>query len=157
MGRSTHLAFDLGAESGRAVLGTLDGDRLSLTEVNRFPNGILPLRGRKHWNVYRLLEELKRALATCAAAPPASLGVDTWGVDFALLGPDGAVLGLPFAYRDPHTILHGLNCHRRVLEHDFAGRLNRGRQTRSFEPPSPLLAQMRDHNQRGLFEVLWLP
>jgi rhamnulokinase len=103
MRRSTHLAFDLGAESGRAVLGTLEGGRLALTEVARFPNGILALRGRKHWNVFRLFEEMKRALARCAATPPESVGVDTWGVDFALLGPDGAVLGLPFAYRDPHT------------------------------------------------------
>jgi rhamnulokinase len=103
MARSTHLAFDLGAESGRAVLGALEGDHLTLSEVSRFANGILTLRGRKHWNVFRLFEEMKRALGRCAAAPPASVGVDTWGVDFALLGPDGAVLGLPFAYRDPHT------------------------------------------------------
>jgi rhamnulokinase len=103
MSGSTHLAFDLGAESGRAVLGALEGGRLSLTEVSRFGNGVLTLRGRKHWNVFRLYEEMKRTLGRCAAAPPESLGVDTWGVDFALLGPDGGVLGLPFAYRDPHT------------------------------------------------------
>ena len=99
------LAFDLGAESGRAVLGDLAGGRLALREIARFPNGLLELRGRLHWNVFRLFEEMKAALAACAAEgiAPASLGVDTWGVDFALLAADGTVLGLPVAYRDRRT------------------------------------------------------
>ncbi|HSA96981.1 MAG TPA: rhamnulokinase family protein [Acidobacteriota bacterium] len=97
------LAFDLGAESGRAVLGTLAGGRLSVHEVRRFPNTPLPLAGHIHWNVYQLLDEMKAAMRDAAAAigcRPASVGVDTWGVDFGLLAKDGTLLGLPFCYRD---------------------------------------------------------
>ncbi|MGB8958595.1 MAG: rhamnulokinase family protein [Candidatus Aminicenantales bacterium] len=98
-----YLAFDLGAESGRAVLGTLDGRRLSVHEVRRFPNAPLPLAGHIHWNVYALFDEMKAAMRDAAAAigrRPTSLGVDTWGVDFGLLAKDGSLLGLPFCYRD---------------------------------------------------------
>ena len=102
--KTTHiLAFDLGAESGRAVLGTLAGGQLSVHEVRRFPNTPLPLSGHIHWNVYRLLDEMKCAMRDAAAAigaRPASVGVDTWGVDFGLLAKDGTLLGLPFCYRD---------------------------------------------------------
>ena len=97
------LAFDLGAESGRAVLGTLAGRRLAVHEVRRFPNTPLPLAGHIHWNVYALFDEMKAAMRDAAAAigsRPTSLGVDTWGVDFGLLAKDGSLLGLPFCYRD---------------------------------------------------------
>jgi rhamnulokinase len=99
------LAFDLGAESGRALLGRLEGERLTVREISRFPNGMLSLHGRLHWNVFRLFEHIKDALRTVAreGAAADSVGLDTWGVDFALLARDGGVLGLPFAYRDPHT------------------------------------------------------
>jgi len=97
------LAFDLGAGSGRAVLGTLDGLRLSIHEVRRFTNEPLPLAGHIHWNVYALFDEMKAAMRDAAAAigaRPAAIGVDTWGVDFGLLARDGSLLGLPFCYRD---------------------------------------------------------
>jgi rhamnulokinase len=97
------LAFDLGAESGRAVLGTLEGRTLVLHEVRRFPNAPLSLAGHIHWNVYALFDEMKAAMREAAAAiggRPTSLGVDTWGVDFGLLAKDGSLLGLPFCYRD---------------------------------------------------------
>jgi len=99
------LAFDLGAESGRALLGRLEGKQLTVREISRFPNNMLSLRGRLHWNVFRLFEHVKDALRTVAREGAAvdSVGLDTWGVDFALLARDGSVLGLPFAYRDPHT------------------------------------------------------
>lgn len=101
---TTHiLAFDLGAESGRAVLGALEGDRLTVHEVRRFPNTPLSLAGHIHWNVYALFDEMKGAMRDAAAAiggRPAGVGVDTWGVDFGLLAKDGSLLGLPFCYRD---------------------------------------------------------
>lgn len=102
-GPAHYLAFDLGAESGRAVLGTLDGGRLAVHEVRRFPNTPLSLAGHIHWNVYALFDEMKGAMKDAAAAiglRPDSLGVDTWGVDFGLLAKDGSLLGLPFCYRD---------------------------------------------------------
>jgi len=100
---ANYLAFDLGAGSGRAVLGTLDGLHLTIHEVRRFPNEPLPLAGHIHWNVYALFDEMKAAMREAAAAigrRPASLAIDTWGVDFGLLARDGSLLGLPFCYRD---------------------------------------------------------
>jgi rhamnulokinase len=101
------LAFDLGAESGRAVLGTLHGGKLSVHEVRRFPNTPLSLSGHIHWNVYSLFDEMKTAMRESAAtmgARPESIGVDTWGVDFGLLAQNGDLLGLPFCYRDHRNI-----------------------------------------------------
>lgn len=101
------LAFDLGAESGRTVLGTLEGQHLSIRELNRFPNGMVDLLGHLHWNVVQLFEEIKRGLSLCASevtTEPASIGVDTWGVDFGLLASDGSLLGLPYGYRDPGNL-----------------------------------------------------
>ncbi len=99
------LAFDLGAESGRAMLGSLEGDRLRLTEVHRFPNGPVRAADGLHWDVRRLFEEIKRGMSLCVKkhGRPASIGVDTWGVDFALLDQRGALLGDPFHYRDSRT------------------------------------------------------
>ncbi len=99
------LAFDLGAESGRGLLGRFDGDRLRLEEVHRFANGPVTILDRLHWDVLRLWQEMLATLAKAAADPGdlGSVGVDTWGVDFALLGRDGALLGNPRHYRDPCT------------------------------------------------------
>jgi rhamnulokinase len=97
------LAFDLGAESGRSILGTLEPSRLLTRELTRFPNAPVPLLGHLHWNAHSLYEEIKRGMRACleeSGLHPESLGVDTWGVDFGLLGRDGSLLGLPYAYRD---------------------------------------------------------
>ena len=100
------LAFDLGAESGRGVLGLFDGSRLRLEVVHRFPNGAGPHpRHAALGRAAALRRDAARACACCAAEHGGvdSLGVDTWGVDFALLGRDGTLLGNPRHYRDPHT------------------------------------------------------
>lgn len=106
------LALDLGAESGRAVVGLLEGDRLRLEEVHRFPNGPvrLPDGGgtgyRLHWDVLRLWTEIKRGLALAVqehGADLAGIGLDTWGVDFGLLDRDGALVSNPYHYRDSRT------------------------------------------------------
>jgi rhamnulokinase len=99
------LAFDLGAESGRAVLGRFDGGRLSLEVAHRFPNGAVRTLDALHWDVLRLYGEMLAGLRRCQAEKGGvdSLGVDTWGVDFALLGRGGTLLGNPRHYRDPHT------------------------------------------------------
>src|SRR5436190_574507 len=99
------LAFDLGAESGRGVLGLFDGERLKLQVVHRFTNGPVRTLDALHWDVLRLYAEMLTTLRRCAAEHGRidSLGVDTWGVDFALLGRDGTLLGNPRHYRDPHT------------------------------------------------------
>lgn len=100
------LAFDIGASSGRAMLGTLKNGQLSLTEIYRFKNAMMPLRGHYYWNIYSLFEALKEGLKKCIeqfGIQPQSIGIDTWGVDFTLLDGDGDLLGLPYAYRDPRT------------------------------------------------------
>jgi rhamnulokinase len=99
------LAFDLGAESGRGILGLFDGSRLHLEVIDRFPNEPVRILDALHWDVLRLYRDMLHTLRLCAAAygPLDGLGVDTWGVDFALLGRDGALLGNPRHYRDPHT------------------------------------------------------
>ena len=99
------LAFDLGATSGRSMLGTLRDGRLEVAELTRFPNRMLRMGDRYYWNIYSLYEELKRGLAEAGRrrVPLDALGIDTWGVDFVCVGRDGSFLGLPRAYRDPYT------------------------------------------------------
>ena len=99
------LAFDLGATSGRSVIGTLRDGRIETRELTRFPNGIVELHGKFYWNLMGLYEHLKEGLAACAreGVTPDSIGIDTWGVDVVPIGEDGSILGMPRAYRDPYT------------------------------------------------------
>jgi rhamnulokinase len=106
MKNKSFLAFDLGATSGRSILGTVENGRLQMKELTRFPNQILQIGNHFHWNIYSLFEHLKAGLVAAKNEDVeiTSIGIDTWGVDFALLAEDGTVLGAPYAYRDPHTI-----------------------------------------------------
>ncbi len=104
------VALDLGASNGRAVIGRFDGSQLALEEIHRFPNGPvqLPRIGGSslHWNALMLFSEVKEGLAKavkCCGRELASAGLDTWGVDFALLDRQGALLGNPYHYRDSRT------------------------------------------------------
>jgi rhamnulokinase len=106
MEKSFYLAFDLGAESGRTILGQLENRRILIREISRFPNTPVEMQGHLHWDIYDLFENIKlgmRAGLAAAGRQPESLAVDTWGVDFGLLSPNGTVLGLPYAYRDART------------------------------------------------------
>ena len=98
------LAFDFGGESGRAVIGSFDGNTLKLNEVHRFPNKPVRIGAHLHWNVLSLFDEIytgiRKAVQNHAIA---SVGVDTWGVDFALLEERGMLIGNPYHYRDSHT------------------------------------------------------
>jgi rhamnulokinase len=97
------LAIDLGAESGRGVLGSFDGSTIQLEVIHRFPNGPVATLDSLHWDALRLHAEILNALRAAASQNIASVGVDTWGVDFVLLGRGGTLLGNPRHYRDPHT------------------------------------------------------
>ena len=103
----TYLALDLGAESGRAIAGTFDGERLTLHEVHRFPNVPVGRGGSSvHWDLPALFDEVKQGIATAVAQSSdnlVSVGIDTWGVDYGLLDEEGALMGLPHQYRDPRT------------------------------------------------------
>jgi rhamnulokinase len=104
--RRVYLALDLGAESGRVVAGAFDGRRLELTELHRFPNVPVRIHGTLHWDVLSLFAEIKRGLSIAAKKEGqalASVGVDTWGVDYGLLDVQGCLLSNPCHYRDGRT------------------------------------------------------
>jgi len=97
------LAFDYGASSGRAILGKYDGEKLLLEELHRFSNDPVMVNGTFHWDVLRLFHEMKQGIIQCGKngnRDIAGIGVDTWGVDFGLLGHSGELLGNPVHYRD---------------------------------------------------------
>ena len=98
-----YLAFDLGAESGRAVLARLHSGILTTEEVHRFPNEPIDYSSSLHWDVVRLWLEMRRTLAKLEETRLAGIGVDAWGVDYALLGERGELLQNPYHYRDGRT------------------------------------------------------
>jgi rhamnulokinase len=98
-----YLAFDFGAESGRAVLGRLNRGILTIEEVHRFPNEPVEYGGSLHWDVPRLWLEVRKALNSLEQTSLAGIGVDAWGVDYALLGEGGELLQNPYHYRDHRT------------------------------------------------------
>jgi len=100
------LALDLGASSGRAVVGRFDGERLRLQEVHRFANGPVRVLDSLYWDALGIFREIKQGLAKGAqacGAEIASLGLDTWGVDYGLLDARDELLGNPYHYRDSRT------------------------------------------------------
>lgn len=103
MAERKYLAFDLGAESGRAIIGRFNGGRLTLEDVHRWPNGPVNLLGSLHWDALRLFQAMKDGLLKAhheTGGDIAGLGLDTWGVDYGLLGKGDILLGNPFHYRD---------------------------------------------------------
>jgi len=100
---SRYLAFDLGAESGRAVLGELRSGVLSVRETHRFANEPVRDDDSLRWNVVRLRAEVQRALDGLSALALDGIGLDTWGVDYALLDKHGSLLENPYHYRDKRT------------------------------------------------------
>ena len=102
---NNYLAIDLGAESGRTILGTLSDGKLVLNETHRFPNEPVRLPEGLHWDILRLWAEIKAGIKKTVRddVELASLGVDTWAVDFVLLDKNSALLGNPYHYRDART------------------------------------------------------
>ncbi|MFC6649734.1 rhamnulokinase [Paenibacillus rhizoplanae] len=96
------LAIDLGASSGRVMLGSYRDGKVTVEEIHRFPNGPVEVNGHLHWDVQRLLQEIKHGIAAAVASygPLHSLSVDTWGVDYGLLDEQGGLLYAPHHYRD---------------------------------------------------------
>jgi rhamnulokinase len=106
-----YLAVDLGAESGRTIIGQFDGSHLQLTENHRFPNGAVSMPefsggSSLRWDILRLWGEMKNGICSAIRKDGlelASIGIDTWGVDYALLDRKGALISNPFNYRDKRT------------------------------------------------------
>src|SRR5689334_22062673 len=106
MASHNYLALDLGAESGRAIVGTLDDRKLTLTETYRFINNPVQLHDGLYWDVLRLWSEIKSGIAGSALQFDKridGIGLDAWGVDFALLDKNGGLLSNPVHYRDNRT------------------------------------------------------
>jgi len=99
------LSFDLGATSGRAIIGTVENDKLTSEEVYRFPNAVKEIDGKYYWDINSLFDHFKAALKKVAGMglKIESIGIDTWGVDFGHISKDGGIIGMPRAYRDPYT------------------------------------------------------
>src|SRR5687767_12256402 len=104
MNRS-YLAIDLGAESGRLMLGNLKGNTLSIEELHRFPNTPLNENGELHWNITVLFDEIKAGLRKAAGLkiPIASISTDSWGLDYVLFDAAGEIIPPTFHYRDSRT------------------------------------------------------
>lgn len=99
------FAVDLGATSGRTIIGTINDSKFELEEVTRFPNNLIEQGGHFYWDIYALYFEIIKGLKEVArrGLEITSIGIDTWGVDFVFIGDDGAILRNPRAYRDPIT------------------------------------------------------
>ena len=100
-----YFAVDLGATSGRTILGTLADGKLEQEELTRFPNNLIETGGHFYWDIYALYLEMIKGLQIVGkrGIDLSSIGIDTWGVDFVFIGDDDAILRNPMAYRDPHT------------------------------------------------------
>lgn len=148
MSAEHYLAIDLGASGGRAILGTLDRGALAICELHRFANVPLECDGALCWDLPRLLEEIRTALAKAASAgvPLAGVGVDAWGVDYGLLDRADNLLIAPRHYRDPRTIGLLKPALKRVPREEIYRRT--GIQFMEINTLYQLLAEQRDAPQR---------
>jgi rhamnulokinase len=99
------LAIDLGASSGRAILGTIQNDQLSMKEIRRFPNPIIEVNNRQYWDLFSLYQQVIESLKEVRQLTQTvtSVGIDTWGVDYVCFANDGEPLRMPYSYRDHRT------------------------------------------------------
>ena len=108
--KTYHFAVDLGATSGRTILASFDGEKVEMEELTRFKHPLLPIAGHQFWNLPYLYDEILRGLKEAASkldtlkASLSSIGIDTWGCDVAYFYSDGTIAGLPYCYRDNHTV-----------------------------------------------------
>ncbi len=160
MEQISFLAFDLGATSGRSILGTLCDGKLQMKELTRFPNQILELGGHYYWNIFSLYEHLKAGMVACVkeGVKITSIGIDTWGVDFALIGEDGQILGMPLAYRDLHTTGAPEEYFKNVMSREGVYGLT-GIQVMNFNSLYQLYAMKRDNSSplKAAVRALFMP
>ena len=96
------LGIDLGATSGRGIIGSFDGKKISLEEIHRFDDTSSYLGKTLSWNIFDIFENVKTSIRL-AGRDIRSIGIDTWGVDYALIGKDGRMVSTPVNYRDSRT------------------------------------------------------
>ncbi len=154
------LEVDLGATSGRAILATCSEDKITeMREVLRFPNHILQVFDKCYWNIWEIYSHIVKALKSLASENVHidSIGVDTWGVDFVTVGPDGMLSSLPRSYRDPYTDgipeeFFRIIPHKKVYE-------KTGTQILNFNSLYQLYAQTKEGSEalKNAGRVLFLP
>ena len=100
-----YLAIDLGASSGRHILGTLENGKMKLQEIYRFPNGAKKVNGKKCWDIEQIFTHVVNGIKECGklGIVPESVAIDTWGLDYVLLDENDKLLGQAVNYRDHRT------------------------------------------------------
>ena len=154
------FAVDLGATSGRTIIGTLEGSKFSLEELTRFNNNLIETGNHFYWDIFALYNEIINGLKLVHQRniPIQSIGIDTWGCDFVFVGEDGAILSNPLAYRDPHTF--------GVMEDYFKNEINKaevyqktGIQFMNFNSIFQLYAMRKANNSalNNAKKILFIP
>ncbi len=154
------LAVDLGATSGRTVLGTVTDHSVSLEELTRFGHDIVSMASHQYWDFPHLYNEIENALSLLASRgiTPTSVGIDTWGVDIVCFGADGLPLANPFSYRDPHTSDEPARFFRDCIPSEHVYDLT-GIQVMNFNTLFQLSAMKRDGNSalQAARRIMFLP
>lgn len=154
------FAVDLGATSGRTIVGSLSDGKVKLEELTRFPNNLIETGGHFYWDIYALYFEIIKGLKVAAKRnlDIASIGIDTWGVDFVCIAEDGALMRNPMSYRDPHTF--------GAMEEYFETKVSKekvygatGIQFMNFNSLFQLYAMKRDGNSalKNASKILFMP
>ena len=154
------FAADLGATSGRTIVGTIVNGHIRQEEVTRFPNNLIEQGGHYYWDIHALYFEIIRGLKEVArrGLTIASIGIDTWGVDFVFIGNDGAILRNPRAYRDPITFEAMDNYLQRVVTRREVYDIT-GIQFMNFNSLFQLYAMRRERNSalENARRILFIP
>ncbi len=139
------LAIDIGASSGRHILGSLQNGKIELEEVHRFWNGMDDIDGTLCWNVDRLFNEIIEGMKKCREIGkiPESVGIDTWGVDFVLIGKNDDLIGQAVGYRDHRTDGMDEEVYKIIKEDDLYART--GIQKAIFNTIYQLMAVKKQH------------
>lgn len=140
------LAIDLGASSGRGIIGRFDGEKLSLEENHRFPNEPVTAAGTFSWDILRIFHEIKASIRKCALSDDKdikSIGIDTWGVDYGLLDVNGKLIANPTHYRDSRTDNIPELAYKTVSQDEIYNRT--GIQFLNFNTIFQLIAQLKDN------------
>lgn len=158
--KQTFFAVDLGATSGRTIIGAIDNGRLEQEELTRFDNPLIETGGHFYWDIYALYNEIVKGLRICAhrQLTITSIGIDTWGVDFVFVGDDNGILRNPMAYRDPHTFSRMEEYLEKVMERQKVYDIT-GIQFLNFNSLFQLYAMQQDGNAalRMAKKILFIP
>ncbi|MBQ7352950.1 MAG: rhamnulokinase [Clostridia bacterium] len=145
MAKLKMLAIDLGASSGRGIIGSFDGNKLSINENHRFPNEPVNTNGNFSWDILRIFHEIKASISKCILSEDKdikSIGIDTWGVDYGYIDKNGALMANPYHYRDMRTDNIQPYAFKTVPFEKLYGIT--GIQTMNFNTIYQLVADMRD-------------